>query len=137
MSNAGDFEYSLDNIRWQDSNVFKNLNNGSYIVFVKTKLGCIIGSMNFSIFNISNVFTPNADGSNDTWKISGLENYPGSEIKVFDRFGDIVFQKITNGTFEWNGHSNSRVLPTGNYWYVIKVSDGRLLNGWVLIKNRN
>ena len=137
MSDAGDFEYSLDNFKWQDSNVFKNLNNGSYTVFVKTKLGCIIGSMNFSIFNISNVFTPNADGSNDTWKISGLENYPGSEIQVFDRFGDIVFQKITNGAFEWNGFSNSRVLPTGNYWYVVKVSDGRLLNGWVLIKNRN
>ena len=137
MSDAGDFEYSLDNIKWQDSNVFKNLNNGSYTVFVKTKLGCIIGSMNFSIFNISNVFTPNADGSNDTWKISGMENYPGSEIQVFDRFGDVVFQKITNGTFEWNGYSNSRVLPTGNYWYVVKVSDGRLLNGWVLIKNRN
>lgn len=137
MSTAGDFEYSLDNIKWQDSNVFKNRENGSYTVFVRTKLGCIIGSMNFSIFSISNVFTPNADGSNDTWKISGLENYPGSKIEVFDRFGDVVFQKITNGSFEWNGYSNSRVLPTGNYWYVIKVSDGRLLNGWVLIKNRN
>ena len=137
MSTAGDFEYSLDNIKWQDSNVFKNRENGSYTVFVRTKLGCIIGSMNFSIFSISNVFTPNADGSNDTWKISGLENYPGSQIQVFDRFGDVVFQSITNGSFEWNGYSNSRVLPTGNYWYVVKVSDGRLLNGWVLIKNRN
>ena len=137
MSNSGDFEYSLDNVIWQTSNTFKNLSNGSYTVFVKTKLGCIIGSMNFSIFTISNAFTPNADGSNDTWKIAGLENYPGSEIQVFDRFGNLVLQKITNGTFEWDGFSNSRVLPTGNYWYVVKVSDGRLLNGWVLIKNRN
>lgn len=137
ISNGGDFEYSLDNVIWQNSNTFKNLSNGTYTVFVKTKLGCIIGSMNFSIFNISNIFTPNADGSNDTWKISGLENYPGSEIQVFDRFGNLVLQKITNGSFEWDGFSNSRVLPTGNYWYVVKVSDGRLLNGWVLIKNRN
>ena len=137
MSNSGDFEYSLDNEIWQTSNTIKNLSNGSYTVFVKTKLGCIIGSMNFSIFTISNAFTPNADGSNDTWKIAGLENYPGSEIQVFDRFGNLVLQKITNGTFEWDGFSNSRVLPTGNYWYVVKVFDGRLLNGWVLIKNRN
>ena len=74
---------------------------------------------------------------NDTWEISGLENYPNSEVKVFDRFGNTVLQKITNGTFEWDGTFNSRKLPTGNYWYVIKVSDGRLLNGWLLLKNRN
>ncbi|QOW09607.1 T9SS type B sorting domain-containing protein [Kaistella flava (ex Peng et al. 2021)] len=137
MSAAGDFEYSLDNITWQNLNIFKNLSNGNFTVFVKTKSGCIIGSMNFSIFSIPNAFSPDADGINDTWKIDGIENYPNSEIQVFDRFGTLVFQKITNGTFEWDGFSNSRVLPTGNYWYVIKVSDGRLLNGWVLIKNRN
>lgn len=137
LSNSGNFEYSLDNLAWQDSNIFPNLPNGNYTVFVRTKLGCIIGSANFSIFSVSNVFTPDADGINDTWKIDGLENYPNSEVQVYDRFGNMVLQKIINGTFEWNGTNNSRKLPTGNYWYVVKVSDGRLLNGWVLIKNRN
>ena len=137
MSAVGDFIYSLDQVNWQNSNVFQNLANGNYTVYVQTKLGCIIGSMNFSIFNVTNIFTPNADGMNDTWEISGLENYPNSEVKVFDRFGNTVLQKITNGTFEWDGTFNSRKLPTGNYWYVIKVSDGRLLNGWLLLKNRN
>ncbi len=137
MSAPGDFEYSLDNSKWQDSKVFKNLLNENYIVYVRTKLGCIIGSFKFTIFNISNVFTPNGDGTNDTWKIIGLENYPNSQIQVFDRFGKLVLDKITNGSFEWDGTFNSRILPTGNYWYVIKVSDGRLLNGWLLLKNRN
>ncbi|SIS99813.1 gliding motility-associated C-terminal domain-containing protein [Kaistella chaponensis] len=137
MSAVGDFIYSLDQLNWQNSNVFQNLANGNYTVYVQTKLGCIIGSMNFSIFNVTNIFTPNADGMNDTWEISGLENYPNSEVKVFDRFGNTVLQKITNGAFEWDGTFNSRKLPTGNYWYVIKVSDGRLLNGWLLLKNRN
>ncbi|MBF8456620.1 T9SS type B sorting domain-containing protein [Kaistella sp. G5-32] len=137
ISTSGDFIYSLDNLTWQNSNVFTNLNNGNYTVYVKTKLGCIIGTMNFSIFNVTNIFTPNADGINDTWKISGLENYPNSEIKVFDRFGTMVLNKITNGTFEWDGTFNSRHLPTGSYWYIIKVSDGRLLSGWLVLKNRN
>lgn len=137
MSAIGDFIYSINNLTWQNSNVFTNLNNGNYTVYVKTKLGCIIGSMNFSIFSISNIFTPNADGINDMWKISGLENYRGSEVKVFDRFGNMVFQKITTGPFEWDGTFNSRHLPTGSYWYVVKVSDGRLMNGWVVLKNRN
>lgn len=137
MSAPGDFEFSLDNTNWQNSNVFENLENGNYTVYVKTKLGCIIGTMNFSIFSIPNIFTPNADGINDTWKIDGIENYPNSEIQIFDRFGNTVLKKTTNGTFEWNGTFNSRKLPTGNYWYVLKVSDGRLLNGWLLLKNRN
>lgn len=137
LSETGNFEFSLDQISWQDSNVFSNLKNGNYTVHVRTKSGCIIGSENFSIFNVSNVFTPDEDGINDTWKISGLENYPGSEIKVFNRFGMPVLDKISTSTFEWDGTFNSRKLPTGNYWFVIKVTDGRLLQGWLLLKNRN
>ncbi len=137
LSETGNFEFSLDQISWQDSNVFSNLKNGNYTVHVRTKSGCIIGSENFTIFNVSNVFTPDADGINDTWKISGLENYPGSEIKVFNRFGMPVLDKISTSTFEWDGTFNSRKLPTGNYWFVIKVTDGRLLQGWLLLKNRN
>lgn len=137
LSETGNFEYSLDQIQWQDSNIFPNLKNGNYTVYVRTKSGCIIGSENFSIFSVANVFTPDADGINDTWKISGLENYPGSEIKIFDRFGTPVLDKVSSSTFEWDGTFNSRKLPTGNYWYVIKITDGRLLQGWLLLKNRN
>ncbi len=137
LSANGDFVYSLDNSNWQNKPEFTNLNNGSYTVYVKTKLGCIIGEMNFTIFNIPNAFTPNSDGINDTWKITGMENYPNSEITILDRFGTAVLKKIINGTFEWNGQINGRILPTGTYWYVLKVSDGRILQGHVLIKNRN
>ena len=137
MSNPGDFIFSLDNSIWQSANIFNNLPNGNHTVFVKTPAGCVIGQMNFTIFNVSNSFTPNADGINDTWKIDGIENYPNSEIKVYDRNGNMVLSKLTNGSFEWDGKYNSRPLPTGNYWYIIKVSDGRIMNGWLLIKNRN
>ena len=137
LSANGDFVYSLDNSNWQNNPEFPNLNNGSYTVYVKTKLGCIIGEMNFTIFDIPNTFTPNSDGINDTWKITGMENYPNSEITILDRFGTAVLKKYINGTFEWNGQFNGRILPTGTYWYVLKVSDGRILQGYVLIKNRN
>ena len=137
LSANGDFVFSLDNSTWQNKPEFPNLNNGIYTVYVKTKLGCIIGEMNFTIFDIPNAFTPNSDGINDTWKITGMENYPNSEITILDRFGTAVLKRIINGTFEWNGQFNGRILPTGTYWYVLKVSDGRILQGYVLIKNRN
>lgn len=137
LSAGGDFEFSLDNTIWQDSNEFKNLSNGNHTVFVRTKLGCIIGQMTFTIFNISNSFTPNGDGINETWKIDGMENYPNSEITVFDRQSTTVLHVITTGSFEWNGYYNGRPLPTATYWYIIKVSDGRIFQGSLLIKNRN
>ena len=138
LSATGNYEYSLDNIIWQDSNVFTNLSIGDYIVYVRTKLGCIIGQKSFSIFNIPNMITPNGDGFNDKWRIKGLENYTGTEIGVYDRKGIPVFKDIINKKpFEWDGKYNSTPLSTGSYWYIIKVSDGRLYNGWLLIKNRN
>ena len=91
----------------------------------------------FTIFKINNVFTPNADGVNDEWKIEGIENYPGSKVRVIDRFGTVVLDKTVKGPFSWNGEYLSRNLPTGNYWYYITLSDGRILTGYVTLKNRN
>lgn len=138
MSFTGDYLYSLDQINWQSSNKFENLSNGNYTVFVKTNLGCDLGSKSFTIFSLSNLFSPNGDGINDTWKISGIENYPNSEIKIMDKNGIMVVNQITKGLpFEWNGESNGRKLPTDSYWYQIKLSDGRIMEGYVVIKNRN
>lgn len=137
MSRSDDYLYSIDNINWQSSNEFKNLSNGNYSVYVKTASGCNIGFQQFTIFSVSNVITPNADGVNDTWKISGIENYPNSEVLIMDRFGRTLINKIIDGRFEWNGKLNGRPLPTGTYWYQIKISDGRILQGYLVLKNRN
>lgn len=137
LSATGNYEYSLNNVIWQDSNIFTNLNIGEYTIYVRTKDGCIIGQKPFSIFNIPNAFTPNGDGYNDKWKIAGLENYPGTEVNVYDRRGLPVFKEvITKKPLEWDGKLNGSQVPTGNYWYTIKVSDGRVYTGWLMIKNR-
>ena len=83
------------------------------------------------------VFTPDGDGINDTWRIEGLENYPGSHIRVMDRFGTVVLDQNVKGLFSWNGQHLGRNLPTANYWYYLLVSDGRVLSGYVMLKNRN
>lgn len=137
MSVAGNYLYSLDKITWQSSNKFENKENGNYTVFVKTNLGCDLGSKSFAIFSLSNVFSPNGDGSNDVWKIPGIENYPDSEIMIIDKNGIPIVNTITNGKFEWDGKANGRKLPTDNYWYQIRISDGRILQGYVVLKNRD
>lgn len=138
LSSAGNYEYSLDNFIWQDSNVFNNLSMGQYTVYVRTKSGCIIGEKGFSIFNIPNTITPNGDGINDQWKIEGLENYSGTEVYLYDRKGFMILKETINKKpFIWDGKYNSTPVSTGNYWYTIKISDGRIYSGWLLIKNRN
>jgi gliding motility-associated-like protein len=137
LSQSGNYEFSLNNFTWQDSNIFTNLNMGEYTVYVRTKSGCIIGQKNFSIFNIPNAISPNGDGINDTWRIAGLENYPGTEVYLYDRKGAILYKEvIKKKPFQWDGKYESQPISTGNYWYTIKVSDGRIYNGWLLIKNR-
>ncbi|MDR4894217.1 MULTISPECIES: gliding motility-associated C-terminal domain-containing protein [unclassified Chryseobacterium] len=137
LSQSGNYEFSLDNFTWQDSNIFTHLQMGEYTVYVRTKSGCTIGKKNFSIFNIPNAISPNGDGINDTWRIAGLENYPGTEVSLYDRRGAMVYKEIIkNRPFQWDGRYESHAVSTGNYWYTIKVSDGRIYNGWLLIKNR-
>ncbi|WP_281991606.1 gliding motility-associated C-terminal domain-containing protein [Aquimarina aggregata] len=46
------------------------------------------GDTELSIFN---VITPNKDGFNDTFVISGLGAYPNNSIKIFDR-GVLIFE---------------------------------------------
>lgn len=138
VAGNGMFEYSIDGISWQASNTFHNVPAGNHTAFVRSGTQpCATAQKAFTIFIISNVFTPNADGVNDNWVVEGIENYPGSHVRVIDRFGTVVLDQKVNGAFSWDGRHLSRHLPTGNYWYYIVVSDGRILSGYVMIKIRN
>lgn len=138
MESNNAYEYSLDGIHWQNNNLFSNLSNGVHSVYVRIKGKiCSITQGSFTIFDIPHVITPNGDHVNDTWKIEGIEVYKGSTVQVFNRHGEIVLQTVIASSFEWNGKLAGRPLPTDNYFYVIKLSDGRVLTGNLLIKNRN
>lgn len=139
MSTAGDFLYSIDGIYWQDSNVFPNVASGTYTALVKTKAGCFVDSQVFVVFDIPNVFTPNHDGINDTWVVDGIGMYPGASLKVFDRYGTMVFSAIAekNKAVQWDGTFQRKAVPTGSYWYEIRLPDNRIMTGWVVVKNRN
>jgi gliding motility-associated-like protein len=72
---------------------------------------------------IPNTFTPNNDGINDTWVIEGLESDPAATVKVFTRYGTLIYESTGYGT-PWNGAYNGKKLPAGVYYYIITTKNG-------------
>jgi gliding motility-associated-like protein len=67
-------------------------------------------------------FTPNGDGTNDTWVIDNIFLFPNCEIEVYDRWGLMLFRSVGYNT-PWDGQYNGKDLPVGTYYYIIKLND--------------
>ena len=73
--------------------------------------------------------SPNGDGLNDTWDISGLN---ARKVQIFNRYGVEVYSR-PNYTSEFEGKTNNgSELPTGTYYYVITL-DTEAKTGWLYI----
>lgn len=69
--------------------------------------------------------SPNGDGSNDTFRISGIDQHPNFELQIFDRRGLLVYSG-NGSTQDWDGRaleSGGGLLPTGTYFYTLKLND--------------
>ena len=85
--------------------------------------------------NVSQAFTPNGDGINDTWLIINIENHPNSFVRVFNRWGDEVFSK-RNYQSDWDGTNRGKDLPeAGSYYYQIDLDGNGSVDhdGWIYI----
>jgi gliding motility-associated-like protein len=127
---AGLYEYSLDGINYQDENIFNNLEDAEYTVYVQDKNGCGIVSNTFYILDYPKFFTPNNDGYNDTWQIKNLDKrgFEASKIYIFDRYGKLLKQiaPLGNG---WDGIFNNTRLPSTDYWFVLELTNGKTVKG--------
>lgn len=123
---------------WQDSNVFYNLEAGDYTFYVKyADSECYGDSVKGKIFDLKNAFSPNGDGINDYWELTGLDVFSNnSTLQIFDRYGNMVYKEVSNTEFRWDGKSNSRVLNSDTYWFVITAGDERIYKGWIYLKNK-
>jgi gliding motility-associated-like protein len=87
---------------------------------------------------VPNGFSPNDDNINDTWMIENITSYPRNNIKVFNRWGNKVFE-ASNYQNNWNGKSTegggSKKLPVGAYLYIIELNEPGFnpVQGWIYI----
>jgi len=75
-----------------------------------------------------NLITPNADGRNDVLFFKNLAKFPGNQLTVWNRWGQVVYQKSEYQQDEerWGGTSNGRPLPDGEYYYLLEVNGAQI-----------
>ncbi len=82
----------------------------------------------------STVITPNGDGLNDYLVFPGVDQLPGSEFMVYNRWGTEVFR---NGNYQndWDGRDrDGRELIPDTYYYILKIEPERIIKGFVEIR---
>jgi gliding motility-associated-like protein len=70
--------------------------------------------------------SPNGDGKNDTFIIPGILNAQPNTVTIYNRWGNIVYQK-DNYLNDWHGQTDrafdllasDSLLPDGTYYYVV------------------
>ncbi|RTL10490.1 MAG: T9SS type B sorting domain-containing protein, partial [Flavobacteriaceae bacterium] len=112
---TGTLMYSLDDGTFQTSNIFTNLSAGLHTITVIDTQGCTHFTQDIFIIEYPQYFTPNGDGYNDTWFISGLKNT--DLISIFDRYGKLI--KQLRGEEFWDGTYNQQQLPSTDYWFTV------------------
>ena len=137
VSGEGDYEFSLNNINgpYQDSNVFENVPPGLHTVYVRDKNNCGIVEDIVSVIGFPKFLTPNGDGYHDTWQVYGLNHSSQIEsiVYIFDRYGKLIKQLSPTG-IGWDGTFNGQPLPSSDYWFHVKLQDGRTFKSHFTLK---
>ena len=139
VSGLGDYEFSLDEPSgyFQDSNFFNDVPAGIHTVYINDKNGCRpIVSRTIAVVGVPKFFTPNGDGYNDYWSVKGVNDSfnTNSIIYIFDRYGKLLKQWVPSSSDGWDGTFNGINLPSDDYWYTIKLEDGREAKGHFSLK---
>jgi gliding motility-associated-like protein len=139
--NGGTPAYS---VIWGDGITTRNRTSllpDTYSVVVTDANGCAaststvvsyIGTFNCVV--IPQIITPDpADNHNDTWIIRNIDIYPNAEVKVYSRWGKLIYHSKNPLANPWDGrYSNGRLVPTDSYHYILNLHDGSEIRSGVI-----
>ena len=80
------------------------------------------------VMDVPEAFSPNGDGVNDFFVIEGIENLENREMRILNRWGNIVFES-DNYENDWDGTATEGVrvggeeLPVGTYFNILEAED--------------
>jgi gliding motility-associated-like protein len=122
----------------ETSAIITDLKAGTYSIIVTDMMGCTAYASTRltqpDFLEMPNGFSPNGDGANDFFVVHGIDAYPINVISIYNRWGNIVYEK-ENYQNEWNGENNlGEALPDATYFVVLSVEAGDeqiVLKGYV------
>ncbi|HNE51303.1 MAG TPA: gliding motility-associated C-terminal domain-containing protein, partial [Chitinophagales bacterium] len=80
---------------------------------------------------VPNTFTPNGDGQNDVLKVFGPGVASVKEVRIFNRWGQLVFETNDPSNIGWDGTFKGQELNPGVFVYYMDVE---CINGERTIK---
>lgn len=118
------YVYTLNGEYFGSTNTFIIYETGTYTVTVTDANGCVATAsiyIEFVDVCITNYFTPNGDGVQDEWGPGCTDQYPNLTFDIYDRYGRTIATLHVGE--KWDGRYKGVELPTGDYWYVVKLND--------------
>jgi gliding motility-associated-like protein len=98
------------------------INNGGCAAIDKVTV--IVTCNNENVF-IPNTFSPNNDGINDVFYPRGRGLYKVQSMRIFNRWGEMVFEKTNftanDATAGWNGRYRGIAANADAYTYIIEI----------------
>ena len=133
-SGTAPYTTEIDGIQ---DNFFDYLVPGDYLIVLTDANGCIredtakVLPERESCLELPNAFTPNGDGSNDEWILDEDEDgttdmiyYPEAELRIYNRWGVLIYYTNNVAYEPWNGTYNGRDMPIDSYHYILDLNNG-------------
>ena len=99
-------------------------------IFFLISFYCSLSSIVIGQTDTPTGITPNGDSTNETWRIRDENSEAIIEVKIFDRWGKVLW-KSENYYNNWNGVDQSNnILENGTYYYSISIDDTKS-TGWI------
>lgn len=121
---GGGYQYTFNGEDNGTKNTYIIYKSGDYTVQVTDANGCTATATRYFEYIdvcIPNYFTPNGDGISDGWAPGCTINYKDLTFDIFDRYGRKIATYHLGQT--WDGKYNGQELPSGDYWFVLKLND--------------
>jgi gliding motility-associated-like protein len=136
---VGNYNYLWSN--GETSEDIAQLHAGTYYVTVIDSNNCRVSTSIVLtepyVLEMPEGFSPNDDGKNDYFIVHGIESYPKNNLKIFNRWGNIVYQK-DNYINSWHGeNTDGQELPDATYFAILEINNGDIvLKGYVEIRKK-